>query len=287
MIKDKDVKKINTGGIDIPFYNRIKNLGLGSFEKTRLLIDNLECSDHEKEWEKVKILIEDFDYIDFLSKLSRINEQAIIGYLDEFYKDQRFRSEFSQKLIEFEKEDNPYKGDIRFHSLTLYALIRAIRPELVVETGVAYGKSSALILCAMEHNQKGRLFSVDLPNDKRRTLADGARTNTGNYDAGWLVPDYLKKRWDLNLGDARKILPGLLSNVKRIDVFLHDSLHTYEHVEFELNTVFPRLRNGSLVMCVNINLEAGSAFNDFLNSNDLIGYAYRDLGGAIVCRNRA
>ena len=281
MSKDKNIAKVNICGVGIPLYSRITNLGLDSFERTKLLIDKLECPVNEREWEKVKILIDDLKYMSFLSRLSHADEQEIKNYLDEFCKDQRFRLEFSQKLDEFEREDNPYKGDIRFHSLTLYAFVRAFKPEIVVETGVAYGKSSALMLCAMEHNQKGRLLSIDLPNDKERALADGARTHTGNHDVGWLVPDYLKKRWDLYLGDARKLLPKLSRSIKSVDIFLHDSLHTYEHVEFELNTVFPKLKKGSLVVCDNINLGAGKAFNDFLNRNNMSGYAYRDLGGAV------
>lgn len=282
MSKDGNIVKVNMGGVEIPLYSRIINLGLDSFERTRILIDRLKCPGYEKEWEKVKILINDFNYMNFLSRLSEVGEQEIVRYLDEFYKDQRFRREFSQKLNEFDKEDNPHKGDVRFHSLTLYTLIRAFKPETVVETGVAYGKSSALILCAMEHNQKGKLLSIDLPDDKKKILTDGSKTHTGGYNVGWLVPDYLKKRWDLHLGDAKKLLPKILNDINEINIFFHDSLHTYEHVQFELNTVLPKLGKGSLIICDNIDLGAGMAFNDFLNRNNLVGYAYRDFGGTIA-----
>jgi len=46
----------------------------------------------------------------------------------------------------------------------LYNLIRDTRPSIVVETGVASGVSTAYILQALEDNRKGKLYSIDLPN---------------------------------------------------------------------------------------------------------------------------
>lgn len=278
---EKPPLKVKIGKLEVPLYNRIVNLGY-SFEKTAFLIDHLQCQSHEKEWEKVKILIDDFNYINFLARLSRTTEAEIANILSEFYKDEKFRTEFSQKMNEYELENNPYGGDVRFHSLTLYVLVRILEPEIMIETGVANGKSSSLILCAMEQNQKGRLISIDLPNQPGKILPDGGKTNTGNRNVGWLVPDYLKKRWDLLLGDSKEMLPEILINIDKVDMFLHDSLHTYEHVKFELNTILPKMGKKSLILCDNIDLGAGQAFNEFLDENNLIGYAYRDFGGAAL-----
>lgn len=282
MSKKTNFLKVNVGGVDVPRYDRIINLGLDSYEKTASLIDRLECKSYEKEWEKVKILINEFNYLIFLSKLLQNTKYEIINYLYEFYEDETFRTEFSQKLDEFDRVNNLYKGDVRFHSLTLYVLVRAFKPNIMVETGVAFGKSSSLILCAMEHNQKGKLVSIDLPNEPGKILPDGAKTHTGNYDVGWLVPDYLRKRWTLCFGDSKELLPKILTNIGEVGIFLHDSLHTYEHVKFELNTILPKLGKRSLILCDNIDLGAGEAFNDFLSENNLVGYAYRDFGGVRV-----
>lgn len=46
--------------------------------------------------------------------------------------------------------------------LLLYVLARALKPEVVVETGVANGISSSFILKALDENARGRLCSVDL-----------------------------------------------------------------------------------------------------------------------------
>jgi hypothetical protein len=56
----------NCRGLKIPFYNNIVNLGLYSFPKTSSLIDQL--SPINKEWGKINVLVNDFDYLTFINK---------------------------------------------------------------------------------------------------------------------------------------------------------------------------------------------------------------------------
>ena len=49
-----------------------------------------------------------------------------------------------------------------------YSLVRLLKPELVVETGVGAGVSSWTILSAMEENRTGNLISIDLPTPNTR-----------------------------------------------------------------------------------------------------------------------
>src|SRR5215469_15928585 len=64
----------------------------------------------------------------------------------------------------------------------------------------------------------------------------------------WIVPEYLRSRWKLMVGDARDLLPKLLADVASIDVFVHDSLHTYNHMLWEYRSVYPHLRQGGLLV---------------------------------------
>ena len=48
-----------------------------------------------------------------------------------------------------------------------YLSCRLIDPEVVIETGVAYGVSSAFILKALQENDRGTLYSIDLPPLRR------------------------------------------------------------------------------------------------------------------------
>ena len=115
---------------------------------------------------------------------------------------------------------NPAYGPV------LYALVRLLRPQAVVETGVGSGVSSTYFLRAMEKNGQGRLYSIDLPLPDDRLLPPGKET-------GWLVPPSLAGRWELVLGDARGELPALLERLGEVDFFFHDSDHSYEHMVWE------------------------------------------------------
>ncbi len=54
-----------------------------------------------------------------------------------------------------------HSGD--FDVMMLYTLVRMQKPENIIETGVASGRSSMAILSALKDNKKGRLYSIDLP----------------------------------------------------------------------------------------------------------------------------
>ncbi len=148
--------------------------------------------------------------------------------------------------------------DRQGYRLLFYLLVRKYKPDVIVETGVGRGVSSAYILCAMQENDKGHLYSIDLPPESaavdevnegdhvRHQLADGQRHK--HYEVGYFVPEFLRNRWTLTLGDARKHLPPLLEKLERIDIFYHDSLHTYDHMTFEFETAWPHLRDGGLLL---------------------------------------
>lgn len=238
-----------------------------------------ETLPNEREWAKIKILCTSADYLAFLCHLTGTDESGVVSVLSDFGNDQRFKAEFGPKLTSFEASKDLVHGDVRFHSLTLYTIVRLIRPQWVVETGVASGKSSALILLALHHNGQGNLISIDLPNIPGCLLSDGALTHTGGRPTGWLVPEYLRSRWQLLLGDSRQLLPGVIGKLPALDVFFHDSLHTFDHVQFELETASKCLESGSVVLVDNVDLAGGAAFQEFLASKHLQGVAFRDLGG--------
>lgn len=121
-----------------------------------------------------------------------------------------------------------------------------------METGVANGVSSAHILLALQKNQRGTLHSVGL-NDPQFPPA--------GKPLGWIVPEFLRSRWKLAIGDSRQLLPSLLANLGTIDVFIHDSLHTYEHMLWEYRAAFPYIRPGGLLF--SDDAAWNSAFQEF------------------------
>jgi hypothetical protein len=131
-----------------------------------------------------------------------------------------------------------------------YGVVRAVRPALVVETGVCYGTTSAHILQALKQNQNGRLHSVDLP----------PLGNRADDFVGSMIPDELCSRWTLHRGSSRKLLPPLLHEIGRIDVFVHDSLHTYRNMSREFALAWGALRPGGVL--ISDDIEGNDAFKN-------------------------
>jgi predicted O-methyltransferase YrrM len=267
--------KKNSGSIKLPFYSRILNYGFQSFEQNVKYIDLIQGY---KEQEKVNILSNDPFYIDFFKNLFNVQIEDILKYFYEYQNDIIFHEQFKSKLNELDKIDDGNSGDVRFNSLLLYTAVRILKPEIIVETGVANGKSSAVILLAVNHNKSGTLYSFDLPNKKDNILEDGAKTHTYEKEVGWLVPDYLKKYWKLYLGDSLELMSSnKLPN--NIDIFFHDSLHTYKHTLGEIDIVISKANNNSLILVDDIDMESGIALHDTLIKLNKIGFAYREIGG--------
>ena len=134
----------------------------------------------------------------------------------------------TRRLLEEIRARDPFSphwaADSRFARLG-YLLCRLISPSVVLETGVAYGVSSVFILKALEVNGRGTLHSVDLPPLR------------SEYERFWgiAVPEALQERWRLHRGSSARVLPRLLREIRTIDLFVHDSLHTYGNMrrEFE------------------------------------------------------
>jgi Methyltransferase domain len=137
---------------------------------------------------------------------------------------------------------------------TCYALCRALRPAVVLETGVAYGVSSSFITKALELNGTGHLHSVD-----RAPVRPGVERYIGV-----LVPDELRSRWTLHRGTSRRLVPRLLPQLDGLALFIHDSQHTYRNVSRELRTVAPHLVRPAVVV---VDDTAGNrAFEDWVES---------------------
>ena len=134
----------------------------------------------------------------------------------------------------------------------LYLVARKQKPERVIETGVAQGVSSVFLLEAIRQNKTGRLTSIDLPNyrPEGRNYVSEPATHDGTYvkrrlGIGWLVPPPLRANWSLLHGASREILPGLRPT--DLDLFYHDSEHSYENMRFEYEWALTHLRAGGIL----------------------------------------
>ncbi|MGH2866203.1 MAG: class I SAM-dependent methyltransferase [Solirubrobacteraceae bacterium] len=120
-----------------------------------------------------------------------------------------------------------------------YALARLTRPGLIVESGVHDGLGSLLLLRALELNTvegaDGRLVSFDV-----------------NPAAGWIAGS--DPRWALRIESSRTGLPALLAGGETVGMFIHDSLHTYEHERWELATAGAQLAADGVLISDNVHV---------------------------------
>jgi predicted O-methyltransferase YrrM len=168
----------------------------------------------------------------FCAELLGLTEARCVALLDELSGYDGFLARLTER----------YKA-VRGRELELgrfrcwWALVRALRPQTVIETGVHDGLSTALVLHALEENGTGRLVSIDLPS---------VDLPTGVPGPGWLVSDEHRGRWTLMTGDTRVWLPRVLQQ-HPVDLFIHDSDHSASHQEFEFRAARSRLSPGGIL----------------------------------------
>jgi len=153
-----------------------------------------------------------------------------------------------ESVVSSVRDGNNGQGGISFDDgKILYGLVRALKPDYVIETGVAAGVSTSFFGAALIENGLGRLFSIELPPEVagQRTLADGSVYAWHERGVGWAIPDEIKHalgdRHRLTLQDVRTALPSLLNEIPYVDIFFHDDLHTPDHMYWEYEAVWSTL----------------------------------------------
>jgi hypothetical protein len=121
-----------------------------------------------------------------------------------------------------------------------YSIVRAAQPDHVVETGTHLGLGSCVIAAALLRNGHGRLTTIDI-----------------DAEAGYLIGEPWASVIDRRVGPSTDMLGAL----RDVDMFLHDSLHTYDYETGELAAVEPNLRVSAVVL--SDNAHESSALSDW------------------------
>jgi predicted O-methyltransferase YrrM len=143
----------------------------------------------------------------------------------------------------------------------LYLLVRAARPNRVVETGVGPGYSSSWILAALEANGSGELVSVGpgSPN--------GRASGVGLVSVGAFVPPALRSRWTLVLGNAEDRLREVFDPGRGTDLAFLDNAHDVDRSRFELHHAWSSLTPGGILLAHHT--ESNPAWGDFCRAQGL------------------
>ena len=144
--------------------------------------------------------------------LAAINEVTDVplarlwSYVEEADHDPELSDRLARRLRwRFDVKRRPELGN----RLAWYVLIRALRPELVVETGIYQGLGSLVLLRALERNRLGGTPGELISFDR-------------NEGAGWLVNDANRRHWLRVVGATTDTLEQTLRD-RRVGAFFHDS----------------------------------------------------------------
>lgn len=124
------------------------------------------------------------------------------------------------------------------------------RPKVVIETGVAHGVTSRIVLEALSQNDFGHLWSIDLPFPFDHRL---------HAETGMAVTDACRPRWSYLEGSSRQRLPPLVAEVGHVDMFIHDSLHTAKNTMFEMEQAASAMAVGGVMLVDDIDSHMGFA----------------------------
>ena len=224
------------------------------FQKITLLLSTLK-TDRKEFFDRIRHIVEvkadsiihrPYKY-DFVETYDTAIEEILRG----MHLSTQLQLSYENDLIKFErgvkkdllalKDKVPFRishsADFAMARLC-YLVCRAHPPDVVVETGVAFGVTSAFILKALSKNNRGTLFSIDLPPLGQKS----------DEYVGILIPNKLRDRWRLLRGTSRQILPHLVEDISPVNMFIHDSLHTYWHMLWEFNTITPSLDSKGIII---------------------------------------
>lgn len=113
-----------------------------------------------------------------------------------------------------------------------YAIVRTLKPKIIVETGVDKGFGSVLLCYALKKNAEegfsGRYFGTDI-----------------NPNAGFLLADPYKQFGEILYGDS---IDSLKNFKNSIDVFINDSSHSSEYEYNEYLTIEQKLSDKSIIL---------------------------------------
>jgi len=168
----------------------------------------------------------------FISEATNTPYETVMTYFKEIQEDKKLTAHL-QELNK--KSDLNYKSDyeIRFgRRIGWYALVRILKPKIVIETGVDKGLGSCVITAALlrnaEENLPGEYFGTDI-----------------NPKAGYLLQGEYAKMGKILYGDS---IESLKKFEHKIDIFINDSDHSSEYEAQEYEVINPKMNPKGIII---------------------------------------
>jgi predicted O-methyltransferase YrrM len=171
----------------------------------------------------------------YIAVISGQNLTEIQKYVGELETDDALHSLLRRHTLASPDRHNSDAEPRYGRRLGWYALMRATKPRVVVETGVDRGLGTAILAAAVMRNEQegfpGLVYATDIMPD-----------------CGHLLCEPYKNYCRILIGDSVETLKHFKEPV---DIFIHDSDHRPEYEWAEFLAVEPRLHPGSLVLSDN------------------------------------
>lgn len=158
--------------------------------------------------------------------------EEIAGYITELQQDQLLRDTIAERVGVLGRQSG-YDPIARFgRRVGWYALVRATKPKVVVETGVEKGIGATVLCAALRRNSQeghpGRYFGTDI-----------------DRGAGMLFCQPYRAMGEILFGDSIQALSGLDATV---DLFINDSDHSADYERREYRVIAPKLSDNAMII---------------------------------------
>ena len=163
-------------------------------------------------------------------------KQVMALYLRELLDDAELKSAVLRRVAELPSEAAGIDATAKFgRRVGWYALVRALKPRVVVETGVEKGMGAVVLCAALLRNRAeghaGRYLGTDI---------DSA--------AGMLLCEPYSAMGRILYGDS---IESLMALEESVDLFINDSDHSAEYEAQEYRVIEPKLTDGAMIVADN------------------------------------
>lgn len=180
-----------------------------------------------------------------IAHITKKSYTLIKNYLSEIESDEDLKKHI---YLETKRSGQKFKSNTKVYfgrRIGWYAIVRAIKPKIIVETGVDKGLGSCILTSALMKNKSegypGYYYGTDI-----------------NPKAGFLLTKKYSKYGEILFGDSIESLKKLN---KKIDLFINDSDHSAEYEYNEYLVIKSKLNKSNIIL--GDNSDCSSALFDF------------------------
>jgi len=166
----------------------------------------------------------------FIANVCDTSDGEIRDYFEELESNVGLKKYINDRLQQHRRGNEISREAFFGRRIGWYAIVRATKPKIVVETGTEKGLGSLVLAEALIKNKFGSLITIDI-----------------EPSSGLLIgPEYG--------GVIERVIEDslqVISRIDRIDLFIHDSDHSAEHESREFKLLQSRLSADGIVLSDN------------------------------------